>query len=64
MFALMDLRCVECDRVSDDRARGWRTKLADDPDDPFDEPVLASYCPACAVREFGPLPYHGQRATS
>ena len=55
LAALVQLLCIECERESDDAAHGWRTYLAADPDDPNAEPVLASYCPTCAVREFGPL---------
>lgn len=49
----MLLRCEECAQVSDQAARGWRTLLAPDPDDAEAGPMLATYCPLCAVREFG-----------
>ena len=55
MVAPVHLLCIECECESDDAARGWRTYLASDPDEPKAEPLLASYCPTCAVREFGPL---------
>jgi hypothetical protein len=48
------LNCQECDVVADDDALGWRALLAVDPDDGFQEPLLAFYCPACAENEFGP----------
>jgi hypothetical protein len=48
------LRCQECQAVSDEDAWGWRAVWADDPDDAFEEPFLAFYCPWCAEREFGP----------
>lgn len=46
-------RCSECDRVSGPYWIGWRACRVDDPerDEP---PSLAFYCPACALREFGP----------
>jgi hypothetical protein len=47
------LRCVECAQLSVGAARGWRTFLAPDPDEPDAEHMLATYCPACAEREFG-----------
>jgi hypothetical protein len=50
---LMRLRCQECAHLSDDAARGWRTFLAPDPDEPEAGPMLATYCPQCAAREFG-----------
>jgi hypothetical protein len=49
----MRLRCQECDHVSDEAARGWRTFLAPDPDEPEAAPIVATYCPPCAAREFG-----------
>jgi hypothetical protein len=48
----MRLRCQECAEISDEAARGWRTLLACDPDEPC-EVMLATYCPSCAAREFG-----------
>lgn len=50
----MRLTCQECEVVADDDAFGWRALLALDPDDAFQEPLLAFYCPACAENEFGP----------
>jgi hypothetical protein len=47
------LICQECEVAADEFARGWRTYLADDPDDANAERVMATYCPDCAVREFG-----------
>ena len=42
------LRCVECGRVADEEASGWRTFLTED------EPAVAeSFCPDCAERELG-----------
>jgi hypothetical protein len=52
-FELMRLHCQECDQVSDEAARGWRTLLACDPDEPEAGVMLATYCPRCAAREFG-----------
>ena len=49
------LRCAECGTTSSDGI-GWRALLATDIDDD-DEPVPVEavvYCPACALREFGP----------
>ena len=39
------LVCVECERESDESARGWRALLTVD-----DE--VAIYCPECAREEF------------
>ena len=55
LVTLTRLACQECCRDSDDEARGWRTYVADDPDEVDAEPVVASYCPDCAEREFGPI---------
>jgi hypothetical protein len=44
------LICVECGRVSDGRAEGWRAFHAGDLHEP-DEVIV--YCPECARREFG-----------
>lgn len=52
----MPLSCVECRITSDEQAKAWRTYLADDPEEPEGEPLLASYCSTCAAREFGPTP--------
>jgi hypothetical protein len=48
----MELFCQECLLLADDEARGWRLVVVDVPGED-DEPVLASYCPDCAEREFG-----------
>jgi hypothetical protein len=53
MVGLTRLQCQECSEVSNDAARGWRTLLAPDPDEPEAGPMLATYCPWCATREFG-----------
>jgi hypothetical protein len=50
----MRLKCQECEVVADDDAFRWRALLAVDPDDAFEEPLLAFYRSACAEREFGP----------
>jgi hypothetical protein len=50
---VMRLRCEECAQLSAGAARGWRTFLAPDPDEPEAPPMLATYCPVCAEREFG-----------
>ena len=65
MVTPMQLECQECRLLSDEEARGWRMYRADDPDDPFAAPLIASYCPDCAEREFGPLHpvrVHGREA--
>jgi hypothetical protein len=65
MVTPMPLECQECRLLSDEEARGWRMYRADDPDDPFADPLIASYCPDCAEREFGPLHpvrVHGREA--
>jgi hypothetical protein len=47
------MRCVECERESED-AEGWRAYLVGDPDDDGDEaPAVIVYCRLCAEREFG-----------
>jgi hypothetical protein len=40
------LTCIECGKVAQGDASGWRAHLTDD-----DE--LATYCPECAEREVG-----------
>jgi hypothetical protein len=50
----MQLTCQECAVVAEDDAFRWRALLAVDPDDAFEQPLLAFYCPTCAEREFGP----------
>lgn len=47
------LRCVECGRIADPEAGGWRAYRDDVPDE-GDAPSAAMYCPECAAREFGP----------
>jgi hypothetical protein len=49
----MRLTCQECAVVAEDDAFHWRALLAVDPDDAFEQPMLAFYCPTCAEREFG-----------
>jgi hypothetical protein len=49
----MQLTCQECAVVAEDDALRWRALLAVDPDDAFEQPMLAFYCPDCAEREFG-----------
>jgi hypothetical protein len=53
--AMMRLSCIECLEESDDDARGWRMYLDEDREDPGSELLIATYCPDCAVREFGPI---------
>jgi hypothetical protein len=50
----MRLTCQECAVVAHDDAFRWRALLALDPDDAFEQTMLAFYCPTCAEREFGP----------
>jgi hypothetical protein len=49
----MRLTCQECAVVAEDDAFRWRALLAADPDDAFEQTMLAFYCPTCAEREFG-----------
>jgi hypothetical protein len=42
--------CVECLRPWLDESERWRLKVLDD-----EVPETVPYCPACAMREFGPL---------
>jgi hypothetical protein len=44
---VLSLRCVECDRRWDDPRERWRVYFTDD-----EPPEPATYCPACAQREF------------
>ena len=53
--AIVRLSCIECLEESDHEARGWRMYLDEDRDEPGNEPLIATYCPTCAVREFGPI---------
>ena len=46
----MTLQCVECGAESD-QGYLWRAFIADEEDEP---PEVLCYCPACAVRQFGP----------
>lgn len=41
------LRCANCDRLSDEPAREWRTYLTDD-----EPPIAEHFCPDCAEEEF------------
>jgi hypothetical protein len=43
-----DLVCVECGREWVGPVERWRVYLTED-----DPPVLVTYCPVCAEREFG-----------
>jgi hypothetical protein len=45
---VLPLRCVECGRRWDNPVERWRVYFTDD-----DPPQPASYCPACARKEFG-----------
>jgi hypothetical protein len=49
------LVCVECGRVADDEAVGWRA-YREDPPDEDDPPSLAIFCRNCAAREFDAEP--------
>jgi hypothetical protein len=44
--------CVECGISSGLYWVGWRASRTDDPE-LAEDPQLAFYCPACALREFG-----------
>ncbi len=46
------LRCEECGREADDRARGWRALHGKELDEDYMETFV--YCPWCAERFFGP----------
>ena len=50
-LAARRLVCIECDAVSDERARGWKAYLGGGFDG--DELEVGTYCPACADAEFG-----------
>jgi hypothetical protein len=41
--------CIECRRPWLEENERWRLMVLDDP-----EPETVPYCPACAMREFGP----------
>jgi hypothetical protein len=43
----LTLSCVECGAEADDEAEGWKAYLTND-----EPPETATYCPACAEREF------------
>jgi hypothetical protein len=45
------LVCIECEAVSDERARGWKAYVGGGYDD--DEVEVGTYCPSCAEAEFG-----------
>jgi hypothetical protein len=49
---MVTLRCVECGLEADEDAAGWRAYLGHDPRED-EEPVVVTYCPDCARREFG-----------
>jgi hypothetical protein len=53
------MRCQECERDAVGEAVGWRAYRADtaNDDSESDERIAAVvfYCPACALREFGPV---------
>lgn len=60
----MELVCEECQRESDDGARGWQGYLIapgneEDVDDA--ERVAVFFCPRCAAREFGRSRTIGER---
>lgn len=42
------LRCIECAAEDDGGVEGWRAYLLEE------ELDVLLYCPACAMREFGP----------
>jgi hypothetical protein len=48
------LACVECDRRAGKLERGWEGHRVDLDDDGEDEDEVVLFCPACAIREFGP----------
>jgi hypothetical protein len=58
------LTCAECGTHSDEQAKGWRTYHA--VEELTDDDYLLSFCPACAMREFGSLRTRraGDRETS
>ena len=45
------LVCIECETVSDERARGWKAYVGGGFDG--DEVEVGTYCPSCAEAEFG-----------
>jgi hypothetical protein len=45
------LRCIECGRIGDGDAAGWRAYIAFIEED-GKPPEVAVYCPRCAAREF------------
>lgn len=45
------LRCEECGCTSE-TARAWVAFVAQDPDDPDDEPLTVVYCPPCGFDQF------------
>lgn len=50
-LATRRLVCIECETVSDERARGWRAYVGGGYDG--DEVEVGTYCPSCAEAEFG-----------
>jgi hypothetical protein len=59
------LICEECALTADEHPQGWRggwrAYLAYGAEDVF--PYTVVFCPKCAEREFGPLPYPEPRAS-
>lgn len=45
------LRCAECGCVSRE-GRGWIALLGVDFEDPDETPMVGTFCPVCAAREF------------
>jgi hypothetical protein len=50
-LATQRLVCLECETVSDERARGWKAYVGGGFDG--DEVEVGTYCPSCAEAEFG-----------
>jgi hypothetical protein len=46
------LRCDQCAKASDERARGWRGYRVGD-EGAIDGLIVVVYCPACVERIFG-----------
>jgi len=47
------MECIECGRIGEGRAPGWRGFRADE--DEGSPAELVFYCPTCAAHEFGPF---------
>jgi hypothetical protein len=45
------LRCGQCGKTSDEKARGWQAWLPENDDTTRDE-TIASHCPHCVERVF------------